>query len=491
LLLTAACGQAISQGTAQVAETAQSNEDSPVGEAPQARPATRTPDRSTGTKTATPAASPTPTSPVQVSPEALSGTEIQFWHPYTLEAQVLLDLMTQEFNKTNPWGIQVENRSLPGFSVLQEALLEAIQNGTPPDVWTVPTYQALKLDADGRVVADLRPYIEHPELGLTQEMVRDFIPALWKQERVPPQALKGRADPQGKHIALPWVRSAALLVYNRTWARELGFSFTPDSTTGFRDQACAAARANNDDLVLSNDRTGGWMVAGQPAELGGWLAAYGAEIVQDDGRGYQFDTPEAEAAVEFLLDLADRGCIWLTFDPNPLEALADRRALFYTASLADLPLIEAGLTQAGSEDDLLVLPFPSPANRPAVVSYGLSLALSQSEPERQLAGWLFMRWLVSPENQGRWAQFNYLLPTRRSALDGLQTETLQNQYWVSALEFQPYLSPEPYYASWQNVRWALGDAMLQIAGPQLQPIQAVEVLRMLDELAAEVHLQIR
>jgi ABC-type glycerol-3-phosphate transport system substrate-binding protein len=491
LLLTAGCGQAVSPRTTQVAKTAQSSEDAPSGEAPEAHPATRTPDRSTDTKTATPLASPTPTSSITVSAEALRGTVIEFWHPYSQEAQVLLDLMTQEFNKTNPWGIQVENRALPGISVLQDVLLEAAQNGTLPDVWTTPTYQALKLDADGRVVADLKPYIEHPEFGLTQEMVRDFLPALWAQEHIPPQALKGRADPQGKRIALPWVRSAALLVYNRTWASELGFSAAPESTTGFRDQACAAARANNNDRILSNDHTGGWMVSGQPAELGGWLAAYGAEIVREDGRGYQFDTPEAEAAVEFLLSLGAQGCIWQTFDANPLEALADRRALFYTASLVELPLIEAGLALAGSEDELQVLPFPSPVDRPAVASYGLSLALSQSEPERQLAGWLFMRWLVSPANQGRWAQFNYLLPTRRSALDGLQTEALQNQYWVAALAFQPYLSPEPYYASWQNVRWALGDAMLQIASPLLQPIEAVEILRMLDELAAEIQLQIR
>jgi ABC-type glycerol-3-phosphate transport system substrate-binding protein len=303
--------------------------------------------------------------------------------------------------------------------------------------------------------------------------------------------LKGRSVSEGKQLGLPWARNGVLLLYNITWARELGFPLAPESTTGFRDQACAAVRFNAADSDRRNDGTGGWMVTGEPSELEGWLSAFGAEIVRLDGRGYQFDTPEARQAVDFLLQLSGQGCLWPAGDTTLAQALSERRALFVAVNLVDLPEVRKELAAAQRPDRWQVIPFPSPVSQPAVVSYGMSLILSSAPPERELAGWLFMRWLASPENQAIWAQYNYLFPSRRSALAALPTSIHPNQDWVAALEYLPYLRAEPYYASWQSVRWSLGDALNQIITPQSQPVQAVLILRMLDELAAEIHFQIR
>jgi multiple sugar transport system substrate-binding protein/sn-glycerol 3-phosphate transport system substrate-binding protein len=436
-------------------------------------------------------AQPTPTRAITIAPASLRGQVVQFWHPYSAEAQVLLDLMTQEFNKTNPWGIQVENLSLPGFTVLQARLRQAGEGGQLPDVWTAPTFQALLLDAGGEAVADLSPYISDLEYGLSLEEQRDFLTALWNQDRIPAPALKGHANPQGKHIGLPWVRGGILLLYNHTWAQELGFPRAPESHTGFRDQACAAARRNTTDSDRQNNGTGGWMLTGDPAELSGWLYAFGAEVVREDGRGYQFDTPAARQAFEYVAQLAAGGCLWQAGEASLAQALAQRRALFLAVSLADLPQLRVELEALEAADEWQILPFPSPGGQPAVVAYGYSLVLSRSTPERQLAGWLFMRWLSSSQNQARWAQYNFSLPSRRSAPAEMQTGLVQNRDWVDALDFLPYLHAEPYYASWQNVRWSLGDALNQLVSAPLGPQQPIEILRMLDGLAAEIHLQIR
>jgi multiple sugar transport system substrate-binding protein len=491
LLSLQGCGQARPDGAGggQASQQAEHSSTSPALATPLETSRPGAPTRTPGA-TATPPL-PTPTRSITVSPEALRGQVIQFWHPYTGEAQVLLDLMTQEFNRTNPWGIQVENTALPLFADLENRLRSAADSGEMPDVWTSPTYQALQLDADGAVVADLSPYINDPEYGLSLAEQQDFLPALWDQEHVPPPALKGRSNPQGKQLGLPWVRNGVFLLYNRTWGQALGFPSPPESIVGFRDQACAAARFNATDQDRQNDGTGGWMVSGEPAELSGWLYAFGAQFSRPDGRGYQFDSPEARQALEFLDQLAAQGCLWVAGEARAADMLAGRRALFTVASLVDLPAVRAELAQQEASDVWQILAFPSPVSQPAVVSHGFSLILAQTDAQRQLAGWLYMRWLVSTPNQARWAQFNYLIPTRRSALEGLQSAAVPNQDWVDALGYQPYLRAEPYYVSWQRVRWALGDALIQLVAPQPQALGVVEVLKMLDELAAEVHLQIR
>lgn len=487
---------------------------------------TPSPSRTPPTK-GTPTASPTPV--IDVPATSLQGLTVHFWHPYTGEAQVLLDLITREFNTTNRWGIQVVNTSVSGFTSLGRRLRQAALDQALPDLWTMFTYQALQIDANGEVVADLAPYIADHVYGLTVAEQGDFLPALWQQDQVPPPALKGRSPPEGKRLGLTWTRSGVLLVYNQTWAQELGFSAPPETPLEFERQVCAAAQANNTDSDRHNDGSGGWMLTGDPSELLGWFQAYGAQINREDGRGYQFDTPEAGQAIDFLHELSQQGCAWLADEADPLAALSERRALLVAMPLVDLvnqqdtatsvdptPAVpEATGTPARRlvtgtaqpptatiplatftatvppADTWLPLPFPSPAGSPAVVSYGLSLVVGQSDAERQLAAWLFVRWLTSPENQARWVQFTHSLPVRRSALEDMQIDQLHEPAWEAALSYLDYLQAEPYYVSWSVVRRTLGDAVSQLFQADFSDEQAARILKMLDELAAEIHLQVR
>jgi multiple sugar transport system substrate-binding protein len=521
VLALAACGVADStpQASAEIEEvTAIAG---PAGSTPSPRPS-RTP-----VSPAILTASPPPI--IDIPAASLQGLTIHFWHPYAGEAQVLLDLITREFNTSNRWGIQVVNTPISGFTLLEQRLRQAAQDQSLPDMWTMSTYQALQIDANGTVVADLNPYIEDPTYGLTADEQEDFLPALWQQDLVPPPALKGRAPPEGKRLGLVWTRSAVLLVYNQTWAHELGFDRPPETPPEFRRQVCAAARANNRDSDQQNDGSGGWMLTGDPSELLGWLLAYGAQISREDGRGYQFDTPEARQAIAFLHGLSQDGCAWLNAGVDPRAALSERQALVAVVPLGDLTnqredAVASGVAGAGPlstatpgrrlatgtspaptatmplatvtattkpDDVWLPLPFPGSDGSPVVVSYGPSLVVGRSQAVRELAAWLFVRWLTAPENQARWVQFTHSLPARRSALEGIQASQLDEPAWETSLSYWDSLQAEPYYVSWGVLRWALGDAVAQLFQPDLTDEQATSILKLLDELAVEVHLQVR
>jgi multiple sugar transport system substrate-binding protein/sn-glycerol 3-phosphate transport system substrate-binding protein len=348
------------------------------------------------------------------------------------------------------------------------------------------------------VVADLQPYLFDPEYGLSSSEQADFLPALWQQDLLPAQVVKGSSATQDKRLGLPWVRSGVMLLYNRSWAQELGYARPPQSSQDFQKQACAAAQVNQTDSDRTNDATGGWLVTGDSAELAGWIYAFGGEFTRSDGRGYQFDTPEAHQAAGFIHSLAQQGCAWHG-DVVPVEAIATRQALFALVRLADLGDLQNGLDEASV--DWTLLPF-APAQEgglPAIVSYGPSLVMAQSTASRQLAAWLFIRWLTSPENQARWAQINHAFPTRSSALDHLQLAPVRDSAWQSwrqSLEYLPALHSEPYYASWSKVRWSLADGLTQLMLPDLPDSsdngdRIPLVLQMLDDLAAEIHIQVR
>jgi hypothetical protein len=72
-------------------------------------------------------------------------------------------------------------------------------------------------------VMDLNTYLNDPEYGLSPDDILDFPPAIWDQENV-----------DGKRFGVPAQRTARFLLYNQTWARELGFGSPPATSADFR-----------------------------------------------------------------------------------------------------------------------------------------------------------------------------------------------------------------------------------------------------------------
>ena len=78
------------------------------------------------------------------------------------------------------------------------------------------------------------------------------------------------------------------------------------------------------------------------------------------------------------------------------------------------------MAAADNADTWTVLGFPGP-DQTGVVIYGSSYVVLKSTPQQQLASWLFVRWLLSPENQMKWVEVTGLFPLsteRRSRAGG-------------------------------------------------------------------------
>ena len=115
----------------------------------------------------------------------------------------------------------------------------------------------------------------------------------------------------------------------------------------------------------------------------------------------------------------------------------------------------------------------------------------QSDDVTQLASWLFLRWMLSSENQARWVQSTGLFPLRTSAMDLLAGYGTDHPQWADAVGLLSGGKITPQLASWRLVRVMLGDGFADmfdtIRHPDLTDGQVPLILRQMEETASDLN----
>ena len=443
---------------------------------------TRTP--STGhTPTVEPTATAVLLPTLSVDENALQGTQIDFWHIHgfllpAIDGSDTLEALVDEFNRTNTWEISVKSASFNDYEEIFTTIQSSIY-GDLPDLVLGYNYQAASLYRSGELLVDLSPYLNDTRYGLSPEEIADFIPVFWRQDQE-----------RSARLGLPFYRSAQVLLYNQSWAQELGFNAAPATPDEFQDQACAAAEAAGMQEGLPA-RSGGWAIDTSAPTLAAWIYAFGGALDRQGESGYTFGEAAPVEAFRFLRELYDDGCAWITSSPYPNPEFSSRQALFISGSVASLPQQQAALEAAGSADRWTVIPFPSEEGEPVIVAYGPSLMVLSGEPEQQLAAWLFARWLASPEIQAGWVRSQGTLPTRASVLEELGDFREDHPQWSAAVDLLPYARVEPGRPSWSLVHFVLSDAGRYLFSPLITIRQVPEILQTLEQTASELDGQFR
>jgi multiple sugar transport system substrate-binding protein len=425
---------------------------------------------------------------IRASEEDLRGVRIVFWHAWAGDLEEVLKGIVVEFNRINRWGITVDTRSYDGFGSLGDAFILARQEGEElPHLLSGFNYQALQWDVGGQILVDLTTFVNDPTLGFSAQEVRDFQTVFWSQDVVMVNTSAGRIE---KRLGIPLHSSAQVLYYNRTWAEELGYDEVPDSPDNLRVQACAASDGL-EEAATNEDERGGWMLTTEAPTLLGWIYAYGGDVNNPQGNGYRFDTEEAARALEFLRGMVDSGCAWVGESLQATGVFAARGALLYAGSMAGLEAQEAAMREAANDDEWTVMAFPAENGGPVIAASGPALVVTRSTPEEELAAWLLIKWLVSPQNQADWVRASGYYPARESTLDLLETKLTSDEHWAAAMDLLPYVYAEPGYASWRVMRWALGDAMSELFSLEFDSEEIPALLKRLDAVAEEIHTQVR
>jgi ABC-type glycerol-3-phosphate transport system substrate-binding protein len=430
------------------------------------------------TRTLRPTRTPTPTIEVTLEPTNtplsegvtdldLDGVRVEFWHPWTQNKEFAILSLINEFNASNEYGIIVT--ALGQGSELYTKVRDSIGSPTLPNVVVGYNNQLQSWDNHGARVVDLSDYIDDPEWGLDAGTQADFYPVFWAQD-----------TNRSKRLGVPVYRSTSIIFYNQTWAQELGFDSPPQTPAELQEQACAAAAANN-------DSTGGWIATSDISTQMSWLFAFGGGLLDPNGQQYQAATPENESAFDFLFNLLDQGCAWVPGAYYPNQEFATRKGLFLPSSIAGIPFQVRAFEDADNFDQWTVLPFPSITGGGVINVYGSAYGILEADPEAQLASWLFIQWMLQPQNQAPFIEASGYLPVSASTLTYLDEYADENPWWAQVIDWIPDGQTEPGLGSWGIARWAFGDAMEALFAPDFSRAQIPTLLETLEETLNEIH----
>jgi ABC-type glycerol-3-phosphate transport system substrate-binding protein len=238
--------------------------------------------------------------------------------------------------------------------------------------------------------------------------------------------------------------------------------------------------------MASADGTGGWIITSDTSALLGWMFAFGGDILASDGKSYRMERPENQEALTFLKGLEEEGCAWVAESRYPNAEFAGRQGLFVVGNSAGLIYQEEAFASLGANDQWTAIPFPGVSRPPVVDVYGSALMITRSTPARQLAAWVFSRWLVTPEAQAIWIRSDGGMPVRivtRGLLGDYATSLPQ---WNAFVYLLPYAQPEPSDAAWERVRWVVADMSGQLFSPDFTAAQIPALLQTFDRTAADV-----
>jgi multiple sugar transport system substrate-binding protein len=396
------------------------------------------------------------------------GVEVVWWHNHSGSREEQLLPLVEEFNNSNECGITVVAQNQGGYDDIRDKMNAGIATGELPGlVVGYQNDQAFYALAGG--LADMNPYVDDAYWGLGEEKAQ-FYPGFLAQSVHPAFG--------NQRLGFPPNRSMEMLFYNQTWLEELGYDGPPTTPEEFKEMACAAAEAKG-------DGTGGYILRDDASAVAAWTMAFGGNVLSEDGTGYTYNGEATVQAMTLLREMLDEGCAYFFTEGYPNTEFGARRAIFAQGSSSGLPYYASDVAtfaeEAGSEpDEWGVTAIPHTTADPVQNIYGGDVMIPATNPETQLAAWVFVKWFTSAEIQAEWVRISNYFPTRADAAEYLTDYLEENPQWATAMGLLPYSAYEPQLISYQSVRDAAQAAFNEI-------MQGADIQATLDALTDEAN----
>ena len=375
--------------------------------------------------------------------------EVTLWHTQTQSNAKALKDLTDEFNKTNSYKITVKLEYQGSYSQLYQKALAAINTGTLPEM--AAAYETDVADYNVRsLVLELDPYVASRKYGLSKESLDDIFKPYLDTNRFPQFG--------NKLLAFPFTKSLLVMYQNDDVLRELGMQ-SPKTWDDFEKVAKAAKKLGSDGKVSRY----GWAVISNASTFNGWVLSRQGQLISEDGKSVRWDGKEGLDSLA-LLDrcLQEQWC----YAPKGADYPNDfgvGRAAFLMESSIGRPVFKAAL-RTPINWSIVAIP-QLDAAKPKTVMYGANIAAFKTTPEKQLASWLFLKWLAEAEQTAKWSIASGYLPVRKSAAN----ETALKQSWTSgdpqakqAFDLNGTGVPEPNVRGQQDIRTVLEEAIAAI-----------------------------
>lgn len=367
---------------------------------------------------------------------------VDFWHVMSGPLGRRLDEMIDEFNDLHPEG-KIISAQMGSYDALVQKLMGAVASNNPPVIaqmyesWIDQFYQAGYL-------CPLEEFVEQD----SSFCLEDFFPVFIEDNTY-----------DGKLVTLPFNKSVPVFYYNRDVIEEYGFRSFPENWDEFR-KLCDTLRSS-----------GMWPTS-WPIDV--WyfstlLYQHGGELLDESGSP-RFHSEIGIKVLEYIVDLVKDSLLYL----NPGF---QRQSEFLSGRVAIIPasIVSWAFIKDRPAFRLGVEPFPNGPNKATVIA-GTNIGMfARANDDQKKYAWQFIRWFLAPENQIRWTEASYYLPTRQSVkrLDAYRGFIEKNPGYSRIVDQLDYAASEPKTQIWFTGRIYLNEALEEAIRLERTPEQAL------------------
>ena len=385
---------------------------------------------------------------------------IELWHSQQRQNKDALEAVVARFNAANP-NYEVRLSNLGSYTTLFQKLRAAVQAKSLPDLGIA--YESMVVEfMQADAVADLGPYLDHPEHGLSKEEQEDIFPTFLKSNRYP--------EFGDKLLSFPFTKSLLMLYYNAEILRAAGHKQPPATWNEFLQQ-CRDVKAKTGKTPFAYSR--------DPSSFDSMIMSRGGELAPDAGARSGLGSPQAVQTLAMLQTLVKEGLATVI----PFESDDDRlyfsrgKCAFILRSSTTRSYMRKDIVDEQGRDRFewsMACPPVGEGHPKLTVLYGGNIVMFKSTPERQRGAWEFIRFFVSPEATAEWSVKTGYLPVRRSAAE---TKTLQGFFAEhprnrAAFDTIPYGVREPSVAGWQKIRDDIAQTLTRVVKQNADPAEA-------------------
>jgi len=405
------------------------------------------------TEEAKPPATPPPTG----ADISLSGpVAIDVWHALTGPSQQALTDLVTKFNTTNAEKITVTPRYQGSYSQLQQKSLAATQSGTLPEL--LIGFESFAADlARAGVVLPLDPYLASKKNGLDKPSQDDLYKAFLDGERYGQYGNQLLSFPFQRALFATYQNDSALKEINRT---------TPRTWAEFEDVARAATKRGT-----AGTARFGWAVTVSASTFNGWVVSRGGKLISDDGKTVAWDGKEGADALRLFQKLIGEGVAYVPKGFDYQSDFAVGKVAFVQESSAFRPFIASAVKGTTVQWSIQSIP-QIDSSKARTITYGPSLIVMKSTADKQLAAWLFARWLTEKDQTAEWAAATASLPLRKSAAgaDPLKKAWSADEQGKQAFDQVGTATAEPNVRGQQDVRTVIEDLLVAVASRSVPDI---------------------
>lgn len=380
---------------------------------------------------------------------------VDFWHVMGGPLGRRLSEMISDFNTLHPEG-EVRGVHMGSYDVLAQKLMGAIASNNPPVIaqmyesWTDQFHQA----------GELVPLAEFVRAEQDFDL-QDFFPVFIEDNTYGTML-----------VTLPFNKSVPVFYYNADLFSEYGIDSFPGDWTDFR-RVCL--RIREADVWPTSWPLDVWYFSTMLYQRGG-------RLFDEAERCPAFNSPEGYGVIDYLVGLVKDSLFYL----NPGFQRQDE---FLSGNVAMIPasIVSWAFMKGKTPFEIGVAPFPQGAVRSIVIAgTNIGMFRKSSKAEKELA-WKFIKWFLEPQNQMRWTEASYYLPTRRSTTRtvAFQEFIFENPAYAKIVRQLDFARTEPKSKEWFAGRIYLNDAIEEAMRLERSPEEA------LDDAAERLRLELK